>query len=100
MVKSSIQMKNMIEDWIKITGVKYENSTDQIKSKNPQVEWQFLIGQALHVTKMSKREDRVQIHYALVFPPEITAKFNNNDDVGRELINEIDSFLINNSPSF
>lgn len=94
MVKSVSQMKNMIEDWIKVTGVKYIDSTEQIKSKNPQVEWQFVIGQALHVTKMSKRDDRITIHYAIGCPPEITEKFNIKDNVGQELINEIDGFLV------
>lgn len=93
MTKTSTQMKNMIEDWIKTVGTKYQDSTSMVKSKNAQVEWQFLIGQALHVTKVSNRSDRVQLHYALGFPNEIKTKINLNEKTSFEVVNEINGFL-------
>ena len=93
MVKSSNQMKNMIEDWIKIIGIKYENSTQKVQSQHPQVEWQFLIGEALHVTKMSGRNDRTDIHYAIGFPDQVKNVFNVSEKSSIELLHEINGFL-------
>jgi len=56
-------MKNMIEEYIKMTPVKYQDTTSHYDNKI--VEWQYLIGQALHVTKLTGREDRINIHYAI-----------------------------------
>lgn len=94
MVKTSTQMKNMIEDWIKIVGVKYQNSTDMIKPKNQQVDWQFVIGQGLHITKISNRNDRIHIHYAYGFSDEIKNKLNLNGKINSVVISEVNGFLI------
>ncbi len=94
MVKSSTQMKNMIEDWIKIVGAKYEDSTKKVQPTHPQVEWQFLIGEALHITKTSKRNDRIDIHYALGFSKEVKEKFIKTDKNSVELSHQVNSFLL------
>ena len=39
MTKTSLEMKKLVEEFIKITNVKYEDQTDKIKEKSNQVNW-------------------------------------------------------------
>ena len=95
MVKTPDQLKNMTEDYIKTTGVKYQDTTSKIQEKNKDVQWQFLIGQALHATKMASRDDRIYLHFSAGFPKEMTEGFKQLGDKGRaEFINEVNEFLI------
>ena len=71
MVKTPDQMRNMIEDWIKITGLKYHDTTIKIQEKNPNIEWQLLLDPAMHITKMKKRNDRILFHLAMGFEEKI-----------------------------
>jgi len=78
-------MKNIVEDWIKTTGSKYKDTTEEIQKKNPDVEWQFLIGPSLHVTKMKSRNDRIILHNALNFDEN----FQNVIDTTKTEVNKV-----------
>jgi len=70
MTKTSIEMKKLIEEFIQITNVKYEDQTEKIKEKSDLVDWQFHVGTNVIVNKNSNREDRVHVNVNMRFPPE------------------------------
>lgn len=70
MVKTSEQLKNMVEDYIKTTGIKYQETTSLIQKQDPKVQWQFVIGKGLHITKHESRDDRFSFHYGIGISPE------------------------------
>ena len=41
MTKTALEMKELVEEYIKITNVKYEDQTEKIKQKSDLVDWQF-----------------------------------------------------------
>jgi hypothetical protein len=100
MTKTSQQVRNMIEDWIKSIPIKYQDSTNIVKAKNPLLEWQFLIGEALHISKVTNRDDRILIHYAMNFSNEIKEKFVVTEKLSSDLANSINGFLISLGLSF
>ena len=69
MVKTSIQMKEMIEEFIKITKINYEDQTEKIREKSQAIEWQFRVGANVIVSKNSNRDDRVHLNVNMRFPP-------------------------------
>lgn len=90
MVKTPSQMRNMVEDWLKVTGVKYQDTTAKIQEKNPEVQWQFLFGNSTHITKIKKRDDRIVIHSSIGFSKEIVDGMQKLGDQGMaRLVNGI-----------
>ncbi len=94
MVKTSEQLKNMAEDYIKITNTKYQNSTDQIREKNSDVDWQFVVGPSLHITMMKKRPDRILIHISVGFKEEDQKGVNQLALSDPEFINSINEIIM------
>ncbi|MDX1596323.1 MAG: hypothetical protein R3327_05220 [Nitrosopumilaceae archaeon] len=74
MTKTSQEMRQLVEDFVKVTKVKFTDITEKAKEKSPMIEWQLHVGQALYVTKLSTREDRIQMTFALRLPPEHIGK--------------------------
>ncbi len=74
MIKTSQQMKELVEEYVRVTKVKFNDVTAHAKEKSSIIEWQLHIGQALYVTKLSTRTDRVQMTFALRLPPEHVGK--------------------------
>ena len=70
MTKTSLEMKNLVKEIIKITNVKYEDQTEKIKEKSDLVDWQFHVGTNVIVSKNSNREDRVHVNVNMRFSPE------------------------------
>ena len=70
MTKTSQEMKKLVEEFIKITNVKYEDQTDKIKEKSNLVDWQFHVGTNVIVSKNANREDRIHVNVNMRFPPE------------------------------
>ena len=70
MTKTSLEMKKLVEGFIKITNVKYEDQTEKIKEKSDLVDWQFHVGTNVIVSKNSNREDRVHVNVNMRFSPE------------------------------
>ncbi len=69
MVKTSDELKSMVEEFIKITNVKYEDQTDKIKEKSNLIEWQFHLGTNVIVSKNANRTDRIHLNVNMRFPP-------------------------------
>ena len=70
MIKTSQEMKKLVEEFIKITNVKYEDQTKKIKEKSDLVDWQFHVGTNVVVSKNANREDRIHVNVNMRFPPE------------------------------
>ena len=96
MVKTSSQLKNIVEDWIKTTNVKYKDTTKIMQEKSSILDWQFVAGEALHVTKIKDRDDRINIHMASQFTPEISSKLTVGADVVENMVNGLNAFAITN----
>jgi hypothetical protein len=62
-------MKEMIEEFIKITKINYEDQTEKIREKSQAIEWQFRVGANVIVSKNSNRDDRVHLNVNMRFPP-------------------------------
>ena len=70
MIKTSLEMKKLVEEFIKITNVKYEDQTEKIKGKSDLVDWQFHVGTNVMISKNANREDRIHVNVNMRFPPE------------------------------
>ena len=70
MTKTSLEMKKLVEEFIKITNVKYEDQTEKVKEKSNLVDWQFHVGTNVIVSKNTNREDRIHVNVNMRFPPE------------------------------
>lgn len=92
MVKTPEQIKNIVEDWIKITGIKYEDITQ--KQNEPGLKWIFQVKPSL-VIYMTKRQDRVNIETQINFASEHQeATSNMSDKDFLEFINDISEHLL------
>jgi len=94
MVKSHDQIKNMVEDYIKITGVNYKDTTEKIKEKNPDTAWQFVVGKGLHITMMKKRPDRILLHIPSIYDEKDLEGVNQVLQSDPEFANSINEFII------
>ena len=70
MPKTSEEMKDLVEDFIKITHIKYEDQTEKIRAKSKVIDWQFHVGTNVIVSKNANREDRVHVNVNMRFPPQ------------------------------
>ncbi len=70
MTKTSEQMKALVEDFIKITNINYEDQTEKVREKNKMVEWQFRVGTNVIVSKNVNKADRIHLNVNMRFPPE------------------------------
>ena len=70
MTKTSTEMKQLVEEFIRITNVKYEDQTEKIKQKREQVDWKFHVGTNVIESKTAKKEDRIQKNINIRIPAE------------------------------
>jgi len=70
MVKTPDQLKNIVEEYIKTTKIKYQETTSQVQQQDPKIQWQFIIGKGLAITKHESRDDRITIQYGIGISPE------------------------------
>jgi hypothetical protein len=70
MIKTSEEMKTLVEDFIKITNINYEDQTEKIREKSKLVEWQFRVGTNVIISKNANRADRIHLNVNMRFPPE------------------------------
>lgn len=70
MIKTSEQMKSMVEEFIKITSINYEDQTKKVREKSKIIEWQFRVGTNVIVSKNANRADRIHLNINMRFPPE------------------------------
>ena len=71
MAKTSEQIKALVEDFIKITGVNYEDQTEKVREKSKIIEWQFHVGSNIVVSKNANRADRIHINVNMRFPQKM-----------------------------
>ena len=62
MTKTSEQMKELVEDFIKVTNINYEDQTEKIREKSNLIDWQFHVGTNVIVSKNANREDRIHVN--------------------------------------
>ena len=70
MTKTSEQMKVLVEEFIKITNISYEDQTEKVREKSKMIEWQFRVGANIIVSKNMNRADRIHLNVNMRFPPE------------------------------
>ncbi|AJM92772.1 hypothetical protein [Nitrosopumilus piranensis] len=70
MVKTSEEMKNLVEEFIKVTKINYEDQTEKVREKSQLIEWQFRVGTNVIVSKNANRTDRIHLNVNMRFPAE------------------------------
>ena len=70
MVKTSDEMKNLVEEFIKVTNINYEDQTGKVREKSNLIEWQFRVGTNVIVSKNANRTDRIHLNVNMRFPPD------------------------------
>ena len=70
MAKTSEEMKNLVEEFIKVTNINYEDQTEKVREKSNLIEWQFRVGTNVIVSKNANREDRIHLNVNMRFPPD------------------------------
>jgi len=70
MTKTSSQIKNIVEDWIKITNAKFQDITKEEKPKEPRLEWIFKVNNMMGVYMIDGRLDRVTFDLPINFAKE------------------------------
>ena len=94
MEKTPEQLKHIIEDYIISTGVNYQNSTVEVQKIYPDVQWQFLIDSALHVTKLKSRDDRINFHYVIEISQQHQEDFEKIMNTEPEFVNSLNELII------
>ncbi|MGI9566804.1 MAG: hypothetical protein ACR2LL_07315 [Nitrosopumilus sp.] len=67
MTKTSEEMKTMVEDFIKVTNVNYEDQTERVREKSKVIDWQFRVGTNVIVSKNANRTDRIHLNVNMRF---------------------------------
>ena len=63
-------MKDLVEDFIKVTNINYEDQTEKIREKSKVIDWQFHVGTNVIVSKNANRSDRIHVNVNMRFPPQ------------------------------
>lgn len=67
--KSSEEMKQLVEEFIRVTGINYQDQTNRVREKSGLIEWQFHVGTNVIVSKNANRRDRVHVNVNMRFTP-------------------------------
>lgn len=95
LTKTPEQLKNMVEDYIKTTTLKYEDRTKKSQKLDPGIQWQFVIAKFLTITKMSHRDDRIILNYGLKFSPEHqNASKNLSNEEWTDFVHDMNQFIL------
>ena len=70
MVKTSDEMKSLVEEFIKVTGINYDDQTQKVREKSQLIEWQFHVGTNVIVSKNANRTDRIHLNVNMRFTPQ------------------------------
>ena len=70
MAKSSEEMRELIEEFIKVTNINYEDQTEKIREKSKIIDWQFHVGTNVVVSKNANRSDRIHVNVNMRFPDQ------------------------------
>ncbi len=69
MQETNKELKQIVEEHIKILGAKYEDQTNVVKDKNQNIQWQFRVGSNFIVRKNTDNDGRVHVSVTLQFNP-------------------------------
>ncbi|MDH5697502.1 MAG: hypothetical protein OEY54_03130, partial [Nitrosopumilus sp.] len=70
MAKTSEQMKDLVEEYIKVTNINYEDQTKKIQEKSKIIDWQFHVGANVIISKNANRMDRIHVNVNMRFPSQ------------------------------
>lgn len=70
MIKTSEEMKSLVEDFINITNINFEDQTEKVREKSKLIEWQFRVGTNVIISKNVNRKDRIHLNVNMRFPPD------------------------------
>ena len=70
MTKTSEQMKDLVEEYIKVTNINYEDQTEKIQEKSKIIDWQFHVGANVIINKNINRMDRIHVNVNMRFPSQ------------------------------
>ena len=70
MIKTSEEMKSLVEDFINITNINFEDQTEKVREKSKLIEWQFRVGINVIISKNVNRKDRIHLNVNMRFPPD------------------------------
>ena len=88
-MKTSQEMKELVENFIKVTKIEYEDQTDKIKNKGDVIDWQYRVGTNVIVSKNSNRDDRIHINVNMRFPQEDSKLLTSKNQAFAKTIMEI-----------
>lgn len=89
-MKTPEQIKNIVEDWIKIVDIKYKDES----IKNPNVEFLFMIGNNITCYLLKNRHDRISIEVGFNISPEHREKMAEfSIPEGFEFLNDIETHV-------
>ena len=70
MAKTAQDMKRLVEEFIKVTKINYEDQTEKVREKSDVIEWQFHVGTNVIISKNANRTDRIHVNVNMRFPPQ------------------------------
>ncbi len=70
MSKTSQEIKDLVEGFIKVTNINYQDQTEKIREKSKVIDWQFRVGVNVLISKNANREDRIHVNVNMRFPPQ------------------------------
>ena len=70
MAKTAQEMKQLVEEFIKVTNINYEDQSDKIREKNQSIDWQFRVGVNVIISKNTDRTDRIHVNVNMRFPSQ------------------------------
>ena len=70
MAMTSEEMRQAVDEYIRVTHINYEDQTAKVREKSSAVDWQFHVGANVIVSKNASRDDRIHISVNMRFPPQ------------------------------
>ena len=89
MIKTTAEMKELVEEFIKVTGINYEDQTPQLKGKSEVIEWQYRVGTNVIINKNANRSDRIHLSVNMRFTPQDAELLKMDNPSFTKAINEI-----------
>lgn len=69
MARTSDEMRALVGEFIRVTGISYEDQTEEVRKKSGVIEWQYRVGTNVIVSKNANRADRIHLNINMRFAP-------------------------------